>query len=180
MSQEKSKEISTRDALLELRRFQAEDAENAENVTAATRRLDEALETRARRIGDALLTLEGYVEFQTRIHGFSGTLDSLLVETEKGKQPVREKKKKKRAAKKTIKLSPREQEFVDLLDENYPLFTSPAEMFEHGIVPAPSHTTAKVCQLRRKGVPIESATQARLRDADDAFEGDVGYRLIGR
>jgi len=77
----------------------------------------------------------------------------------------------------SIELSPKEQDFVDALVERSPVFTTPQFLVRKGILPAPNHVTAKVCQLRKKGVPIESARQARETDKD-VSPLDRGYRLI--
>ena len=78
----------------------------------------------------------------------------------------------------SIKLSEVEQEFVDVLLARWPRFTTPKFLMRAGILPAANHVTAKVNQLRKKGVPIESARQARQADGRVSPKAR-GYRLIG-
>jgi len=77
----------------------------------------------------------------------------------------------------SISLSTREQEFVDLLSARWPTFVTPQTLVRKGIIPKPNHVTAKVNQLRKKGVPIESAKQARASDPELSTK-TRGYRLI--
>jgi len=74
-------------------------------------------------------------------------------------------------------LSPKEVQFVALLDSRDRKFTTPAMLVNKGVIPAKPHATAKVNQLRKKGVPIESARQARAND-DEVSRKARGYRLI--
>ena len=77
----------------------------------------------------------------------------------------------------SISLSTREQEFVDLLSARWPTFVTPQTLVRKGIIPKPNHVTAKVNQLRKKGVPIESAKQARASNPELSTK-TRGYRLI--
>ena len=163
---------------------------------------------RAAAVEAALATLEGYVELHSRLHGFSNQLDALVVESEGStkKRSVRKKKgvtktktKVKRAVSltgrtppvrkaratgykgrldETIELSEKEQQFIDVLIERWPLFTTSQFLVRKGILPAPNHVTAKVNQIRKKGVPIESARQAK-QQGEHVSEKARGYRLIG-
>ena len=201
-----TKEISTRDALLQLRRVVAEDAKRSVKL----KKLDEeraALQAeKSAALTAGLATLEGYVALHSRLHGFSGALEDLVVETEEGKQPVRKRAVTGRVTEgtrtevapperefptrriratgypstldETISLSGKEQDFVNTLMERWPLFTTPKFMVRKGVIPAPHHVTAKVNQLRKKGVPIESARQARQADGRVSPKAR-GYRLIG-
>jgi hypothetical protein len=204
--------ISTRDALLALRKLHAEDAENRARIVDLTTQLNDALDVRAARLEDALATLEDYVAYQSEAHGFNPILEDLVAKTKatkktaktakkKAKKKVtkkKAKKKKKKVTKKasrttvrqpratgwqgsldeTISFSEREQRAIDLFVQQWPRFVSPTALVAKGIISVRNHASPLATQLRRKGVPIESAAQAR---SDDTSISDKlsGYRLIG-
>lgn len=214
-----AEELSTRDALLKLRRVVSDDSDRSEKIKDLSKQLDEAVTERAAAVEAALATLEGYVELHSRLHGFSNQLDALIVES-KASGKVQSVRKKKKATKKikpkikpkikskikskepgsltgrtlpprkdratgykgkldeTIILSEREQQFVGVLTERWPLFTTPEFMVRKGIIPKSNHITAKVNQIRKKGVPIESSRQAKRR-GEHVTDKSRGYRLIG-
>ena len=279
------KNLSTRDALLELRTVVAADSAKADKIKELTEQLSEAVTDRARAVEAALGTLEGYVDLHTRMHGFSTELESLVAmngkPVERDDRPVRRTAKKKKGAttpnklyhqlttsqvnvikvlhekfgslahiklgvsdtgfnrlrfrrigdniaKKTtslllkatsdlglaapkkatkkatkygksgksgksggpqtatgwngqlavgIELAPKEQDFVDLLTEQWPTFVTTKSLVREGIIPKVHHATSKVNQLRKKGIPVESARQARVKDETISAKAQ-GYRLI--
>jgi biotin operon repressor len=70
-----------------------------------------------------------------------------------------------------------EEKFCRLLRKNWPNFTRP-EAFEEKCGVANSTVAAPtISRLRKKGVPIESAKQARDR-GEDVAETEAGWRLI--
>ena len=79
----------------------------------------------------------------------------------------------------TIFFSAVEKRFVDLLRAQWPEFVTVEQLSELGILKQNNHVTAKVNQLRKKGVPIESARAARKRD-DSVSPDATGYRLVAR
>ena len=199
-----AKEINTRDALLQLRRVVVEDAERSAKLKALDEERDALQAEKTAALQAALDSLEGYVELQSRLHGFSGALENLVVETGGKTQSVRKKKEKKKekvevvattgrsaptrrlratgyplTLDETIVLSPKEQDFIDILAARWPLFTTPQHLVRKGVIPKPNHVTAKVNQLRKKGVPIESARQAKQDGAENLGNKPRGYRLIG-
>lgn len=100
--------------------------------------------------------------------------------TETGRvMPVRTKKALGYPSKldESIKLSAHAAAFVEVLRQRWPLFTTPDYFVRKGMLPATNHITAKVNGLRKKGIPIESARQARESDPSIAST-ERGYRLI--
>ncbi len=77
----------------------------------------------------------------------------------------------------TRDLSEKEQQFVDILIQRWPMFTTPKLLVRMGALPAADHVSTKVNSLRNKGVPIQSARQARLAD-ESVGDKAIGYRLI--
>jgi biotin operon repressor len=194
-----SKNLSTRDALLELRKVVESDAERVARINKLADELDREIAERSKSVAAALSTLEGYVALHTKLHGFSPELESLAAASpsnpvsnlKKSKKKFTRKKKVKKQSSRTavatgvwpgslgdIDLSEKEQLFVDILTEAWPGFTSPQELTRRGAIPKANHVTAKVNQLRKKGVPIESAKQARAADPEITTDSK-GYRLIG-
>ncbi len=198
------KNLSTRDVLLKVRQFVAEDGARAEMIAELSDQLSQSISDRANSASEALTVLENFLAHQSEVHGFSNELENLVVATAKQSKPGR-KKAKKKASKKTKKrvskkqskrrkratgvayttsadvrienLSPKELQFVTLLDSRDRKFTSTKMLVNKGVIPKPTHATAKVNQLRKKGVPIESARQARDND-DEVSKKARGYRLI--
>lgn len=194
--------LTTRDALLAIRQFHQEDEESAAIIADLQNQLSDALDVRAQRLHDVYSMLEAYVDYQSTAHGFNSTLEDLVAKTTKKSEPVKrtaKKRTKKKVSKKrkttkkvarrrpsgwqgeldeTITLSNREAQVVRLFRKQWPKFVTPDDLVAKGIVPDRTHASPKITQLRKKGVPIESAKQARRKD--DTIDGDVtGYRLIG-
>ena len=193
--------ITTRDALLALRQYLKEDEESKAIIADLAGRLSDALSARSSRIEDMFSTMEAYVEAQSAAHGFDQSKPPVVKaakKTAKKRSPSKKKKKKKRTKKRASKkrsttaarpgwqgkidkdteLSEKEQELINLLRDRWPLFTSTDLLVEREIVPHKTHVSPKITQLRRKGVPIESARQARTNDPLVSMS-ESGYRLIG-
>ena len=77
----------------------------------------------------------------------------------------------------SIKLSEKQQKILDVLLKHWPLFMTPKTMARKGIIAAPDHSSGRVNELRKKGIPIESATQARKIDSSISTKSR-GYRLV--
>ena len=200
------KNLSTRDVLLKVRQFVAEDGARAELIAELSDQLSQSISDRANSASEALVVLENFLAHQSEVHGFSNELENLVVATAKQSRPGR-KKATKKTSKKTKKkvtkkrstskrrksadgvtfttsadvrienLSPRELQFVTLLDSRDRKFTTTKMLVSKGVIPRKDHATAKVNQLRKKGAPIESARQARDND-DEVSKKARGYRLI--
>lgn len=219
-------QLNTIETLLEIRKRLAEVAEHDEEILELRLKLAKAMEARSSAADAVRETLEGFVEYQSRVHGFTNTLDELLEQTkvrpkkaetsedEPAEKKPRARKKKKakkkaRAKRKTtttavrrssetgrvmpkrrqsatgypglidtsIHLSDNDREFLDVLVERYPLFTTPQFFIRKGISSARNVVTAKVSHLRKRGLKIESARDARKVDPS-VTEKDKGYRLI--
>jgi hypothetical protein len=207
-----SKDLSIRDALLELRQFVAGDAERKNRIADLTSQLNEA-------VNDRVAAAESVVETWTKLTGFNGDFDSALVgsgsvKTTKKKTTKKKVTKKKRRKKRVTKkastavarkktrrkkrrtvrqkgkplgwpgqmdlntqLAPAEQKLVDLLVERWPLFTPATMLVNRGLMGKTNQAGASINRLRNKGVPVESAKQARANDPD-VQQGVTGYRLF--
>lgn len=175
--------VSIRDALLEIRQFVVEDAEKRAKIQELCESLEEA-------ISDRVASAQRVVDTWTRLTGFNGDLDGLVVETKKEAKPVKQSTKRSTAAtsKKTgfrgevspeTSLSPLEENVLALLQKRWPQFVTPVTLERQKIVGHRSHAAATINRMRQKGVPIESAKQARDGGADISFK-TTGYRLISR
>lgn len=198
-----SKDLSIRGALLELRQFVADDAGRKARMAELSAELNKAVD-------DRVAAAKRVVDTWTKLTGFDGQLDALLVAGGSAKQSKPRKKGKRKATKQskkkdrvetkqstvktrrggrpsaqgfpgeldvTISLSPVEQKLSDLLVERWPLFTSPTMLVYKNILTAPNQAGATINRLRQKGLPIESAKQARKNDSEISSK-QVGYRLI--
>jgi biotin operon repressor len=194
------KNLSTRDALLVLRKVIAADAEKAEKINELTSQLNKAVSSRAAAVEAALGTLEGYVALHSQMHGFNNDLEELAATASRPAKAKTSAKKKKKKKKKTrspvgeslpqrstgwpgrlassIELPEKSQLFVDILTQRWPVFTSPQWLARQGAISTAAQVTAKVNALRKKGVPIESARQARGTDPSVSKKAR-GYRLVG-
>lgn len=200
-----SNELNTQESLEELRRQLTEAAEQETLIKDLNQQVDAATEKRAAAMAAAHEILEGFVEVQDKIFtNLSELMGSMHVHPEKPKASSKKKSGKKASPKKakrkaatkrtpptrskkalgypdvldsTISLSPRESEIVDIMKSRWPLFTTPEYFVRKGLIPQKNHITAKVNQIRKKGVPIESARQARESDTTVTTK-DRGYRLI--
>ena len=196
------KNLSTRDVLLNVRQFVADDGERGQRIQELNDQLSNAIATRANAASDALNILKDYLSHQSEVHGFNNDLENLVVATAKQSKPGPKKvtKKAKKATKKVTKkrstrrgrsgktfttsdevriknLSPKELQLVELLNDRDRKFTTTKMLVGKGIIPKENHATAKVNALRKKGAPIESARQARAND-DSVSKKARGYRLI--
>ena len=200
-----TKTLNTRDALLKIRQFVTDDSTRAQKINELGSQIAKAISERTEAAAGVLGLLEGYVAHQSAVHGFDNDLEKLesgfdeanlkRVAVKTSKVKTIKKVTKKRSTVKTQarassgaqftsssgdefeNLSPKELNFVELLCERGPRFTSTKMLVSKGIIPAKPHATAKVNQLRKKGVPIESARQARVND-QDVSSSARGYRLI--
>lgn len=74
-------------------------------------------------------------------------------------------------------LGENEENFFKLLRKNYPNFTKPENFVEKGWVANDKVASPTITRLRKKGVPIESAKQARGR-GEDVADNESGWRFI--
>jgi hypothetical protein len=199
-----SETLFARSTLLGLRRIAEEYSQKVRAVEAAIAAVEGAFSSSAEEVEETAEAVESPpLPVAFRKDAVQEMINSALAGAPKRrKKTTKKKKKRKKATKKqsvvaerplptrqlkatgwtgklheSISLSPKEQDFVDALVERSPVFTTPQFLVRKGIVPAPNHVTAKVSQLRKKGVPIESARQARETD-ENVPELARGYRLI--
>ena len=190
-----SKDLSIRDALLELRQFVAGEPKRKARIAELSCELDKA-------VGDRLAAAERVVVTWTRLIGFDDALDGLLVETSaenseefevaptKGstKKSVVKKKKASKSGvvvngnypntiEPAVKLSPLEENVLEILGKKWPGFVTAKTLARKRVLGHHTHAAATISRMRKKGVPIESAKQARGSGADVTLK-TTGYRLI--
>ncbi|MGD9727498.1 MAG: hypothetical protein AB7L09_03135 [Nitrospira sp.] len=189
---------NTLEMIRALQRFSRDDDQSAATIRNLMDQLSDAMEARASGIQDALLTLERYASHQAEVHGFDPSPDVRAVATterakKKAKRTTKKKVTKKRSVAvnptpapvacwpgildETILLSAREERALELLKGCWPRFTEHHVFASAGIVGDIEHVSALIHHLRKKGVPIESAVQARRNDKSIA-KSETGYRLV--
>jgi hypothetical protein len=195
-------ELSIRNALIELRNFLEEEPERKDRIEALSRELGELIADR-RQKADSLIAmwirLFGFEHDEAKafvdgVEPAKAPVDPPKKERRSSKKK-RKKRKKRNSVKKstvaiparakgypneideTIPLAELESRFVDLLKQRWPLFTTTHMMVKVGVIKSRDQATCKVNRIRKKGVPIESARQARESGASVSSK-ITGYRLI--
>jgi hypothetical protein len=190
--------LSIRDALLEIRRFVAEDQERGAKQQELLVQLNEVVNERAHAANEVLVSLHSLVNGVSLVLGFNPELDRLVVETETKKPASKAPAKKQKASPaapaaptavaggatsveglvdETIEFSDNERKVIDLLKSRWPKFTTPNQMVRGECLDSKALASPTITRLRKKNVPIESAKQAR--ENDPTIRSDTtGWRLI--
>lgn len=187
--------MSVKDSLVRMRQIISDERDRSERIHALFCELTDLISgqvsasTELEVAIDSLIAALGFEEFHSSQSGHLPYDETCLLYdgTQNDESQPTTKKQKSSPAKTSsveatdvivnVDLSTLENKMLEVLRSRYPLFTTADQFRKYGVVKKSDSAGPTITRLRRKGVAIESAQQAR--ENDHLLSEDIhGWRLI--